>query len=99
MFLDTSGLMCLFDSQDRRHTKAVSLYDSAASTVTHNYVLAEFVGLSIARQAHTSNALHFVRAIQTSGEVEIVWVEPDLHERAMDLLISRHDKSWCSAML
>ena len=100
MFLDTSGLMCLFDLRDRRHATAVSLYDSAEATLTHNYILAEFVALSIARQAHTSNALHFVRAIQTSGEVEVVWVEPDLHDRAMNLLMSRHDKSWslCDAI-
>ena len=92
--------MCLFDKRDRRHAKAVSLYDSAITTFTHNYVLAEFVALSIARQANTSNALNFVRAIQKSGEIEVVWVEPDLHELAMDLLINRNDKSWslCDAI-
>jgi predicted nucleic acid-binding protein len=100
MFLDTSGLMCLFDLRDRRHAKAVSLYDSALTRFTHNYVLAEFVALSIARQANTSNALSFIKAIQKSGEVEVVWVDPDLHELAMDLLINRDDKSWylCDAI-
>lgn len=35
MLLDTSGLMCCFDADDRRHTDAVAFYESAPVKLTH----------------------------------------------------------------
>jgi uncharacterized protein len=49
MLLDTSGLYCYLDAGDVRHHDAVSLLDSAAVRLTHNYVLAELVALCNAR--------------------------------------------------
>ncbi|HEV8368539.1 MAG TPA: hypothetical protein VGQ39_11365 [Pyrinomonadaceae bacterium] len=84
MFLDTSGLMCLFDRS--RHTSAIDLYDLAQTRVTHNYVLAEFVALAVARRAPMRPAIEFMRAISRTVEVEIVWVDSELHHRAVDFL-------------
>ena len=74
MLIDTSGLMCLFDAGDYRHSSAVKYFDSTTTRVTHNYVLAEFVALAIARRAPLPAALQFVEAITSGSEVEIMWI-------------------------
>jgi uncharacterized protein len=71
MLLDTSGLMCLFDHRDIRHSLATKHYDSAVNRLTHNYVLAEFVALAIARRAPQVEALQFMDAIRSSDEIEV----------------------------
>ena len=100
MFLDTSGLMCLFDLRDRRHSSAIRHFDSTTARLTHNYVLAEFIALAIARRASLRDALRFVESISKSSQIEVVWVGPELHEQAMRLLFEREDKSWslCDAV-
>ena len=100
MFIDTSGLMCLFDARDYRHSSAVKYFDSATVRVTHNYVLTEFVALAIARRAPFPTALRFVQAIASASEVEMMWISRELHEQAMKLLFERSDKAWslCDAV-
>ena len=100
MFIDTSGLMCLFDGREHRHSSAVEKYESTTIRLTHNYVLAEFVALAIARRAPLSAALRFVEAISSGSEVEVIWVSRELHQRAMQLLFERSDKAWslCDAV-
>ena len=100
MFIDTSGLMCLFDARDNRHSSAVAYFDSTTTRLTHSYVLAEFVALAIARRAPLSAALRFVKAFSSSSEVEVISVSRDAHERGMQLLFARTDKAWslCDAV-
>jgi predicted nucleic acid-binding protein len=100
MLLDTSGLMCLFDQKDNRHILATRQYESATRRLIHNYVFAEFVALVIARRAPLADALRFIQSIHHGGEVEVVWVDSGLHERAMGLLAEREDKRWtlCDAV-
>ncbi|MEO8433678.1 MAG: PIN domain-containing protein [Pyrinomonadaceae bacterium] len=100
MLLDTSGLMCLFDQRDVRHSPATKYYDTATQRLAHNYVFAEFVALAIARRAPLPSALQFIDAIQHSDEIRVVWVDTDLHQRAMELLAERSDKRWtlCDAV-
>jgi predicted nucleic acid-binding protein len=94
MLLDTSGLMCLFDQRDTRHTQAAQKYESAIHHLIHNYVFAEFVALAIARRAPVADALRFIQTIHHGNEVTVVWVDSDLHERAMRLLAEGEDKRW-----
>lgn len=100
MLLDTSGLMCLFDRRDIRHALATKHYDSATRRLIHNYVFLEFVALAIARRVPLADALRFIDAIHHSDEIEVVWVDSDLHKRAMRLLAEREDKRWtlCDAV-
>jgi predicted nucleic acid-binding protein len=100
MLLDTSGLMCLLDKRETRHFRATQLYNSAVRLVCHNYILTEFVALAIARRAPKQAALQFIDTVVRSGEIDINWVGQELHERAMDLLTKRIDKTWslCDAV-
>ena len=100
MFIDTSGLMCLFDAGDHRHSSAIKHFDSTTARLTHNYVLAEFIALATARRAPRSEALRFVDALASGSEVDVKWVSSELHQRAMKLLFDRGDKAWslCDAV-
>ena len=100
MLLDTSGLMCLFDLRDFRHADARTFYDDAPSRLTHSYVLAELVALTHARGAPRAPALNFVAALQDEPDVEVVWVDEQLHRLALYLLRARQDKDWslCDAV-
>lgn len=100
MLLDTSGLLCLIDRRDFRHKDASKLYDAASMLLTHNYVLVEFVALAQARNAPRAEALQFVADLFNDAEVEVVWVNTDLHQNALALLQGRLDKTWslCDAV-
>jgi predicted nucleic acid-binding protein len=45
-------------------------------------------------------ALGFIGAIGFSEEIEVIWVDHDLHDRSMALLNQRNDKAWslCDAV-
>ncbi len=100
MLLDTSGLLCLFDRRDFRHPDALGFYNAARMRLTHNYVLVEFVALAQARHASRVEALAFVIDLFDDPEVEVVWVNERLHQRALILLQERLDKAWslCDAV-
>ncbi len=100
MLLDTSGLLCCFDADETRHVDAVRFYDEASLRLTHNYVLAEFVALAQARLLPREDSLAFATDVLADPEVEMVWVDPALHNEAMMLLEARLDKAYslCDAV-
>jgi uncharacterized protein len=100
MLLDSSGLLCLLDARERSHADAISFYQAAVRRSTHNYVLAEFVALAVARRVPKAKSLELVSRLLWSGGVEVVWVDEALHQDAMALLQARLDKDWslCDAV-
>jgi predicted nucleic acid-binding protein len=100
MLLDTSGLLCCFDADDRRHHEAVEFYEASPVRLTHNYVLAEFVALAQARGLPRKASLAFAAGVTADAEIEVVWVDAALHEEATVLLQSQLDKSYslCDAV-
>ncbi len=100
MLLDTSGLLCCFDADEARHTQAIGLYIGAQLRITHNYVVAEFVALAEARNLPRRDALGFAAAILKDAEVDVVWIDRQLHDEAMQLLSAQLDKTYslCDAV-
>lgn len=100
MLLDTSGLLCCFDADEARHVQALEMYNGAPLRLTHNYVLAEFVALAAARNLPRRDALGFATEILTDAEVVVVWIDPQLHDEAMRLLLAQLDKTYslCDAV-
>ncbi len=94
LFLDTSGMLCLFDVGDSRHERANQLFQQAKSLLTPNYVLAEFAPLTHVRGLKRENALNFLRTLVRLSRLELVWVDERLHNEAMALLENRLDKSY-----
>ena len=100
LFLDTSGLMCLFDEDELRHKQAHEHFQAAKTLLTTNYVLAEFVPLAHVRRLHRVNALNFLKTLVLLPRLELVWIDDDYHNRAMELLDKRLDKTYslCDAV-
>jgi predicted nucleic acid-binding protein len=100
MFLDTSGILCCVDVREQLHHEAVTLYDGTNKRFTHNYVLSEFVALAAARRFDRKSTLEIADSMLSDSNVEVVWVDRQLHASAMKLLISQLDKSYslCDAV-
>jgi predicted nucleic acid-binding protein len=100
MLLDTSGLLCLHHKLEPLHEDAVAMYRAAAFRLTHNYVLSEFVALANARRMPRVPAIETVRDLLRNPEVTVVWIDRQLHESAVDLLLARRDKTYslCDAV-
>lgn len=100
MLLDTSGLLCCLDADEGRHADTVRLYNAAPTRLTHNYVLAELVALSRVRGLARVASIAFVADMARDTEVEMVWVDAELHGQALRLLQLQLDKSYslCDAV-
>jgi uncharacterized protein len=100
MLVDTSGLLCLLHQDEPQHAEAVHLYNAAFLHLTHNYVLAEFVPLAQVRGLPRSRVLAYSQRALTAQDIEVVWVDEALHQRAVDLLLARDDKTYslCDAV-
>lgn len=97
VFLDTSGLIALVNSDDQWHQKAeiawAELTDSDARLVTSSLVLIELAdGLS--RIHHRGLAVRMVDALRGSKRVEIVQVDERLESLGWQLYCDRTDKDW-----
>jgi uncharacterized protein len=101
MLLDTSGLLCFLHKNEPKHSTAVSfIAETNGIFLTHNYVLAELVALSLVRGFPQTNLLPYMLEMLNNPEIEIVWVDEHLHQEAMELLLSRQDKTYslCDAV-
>jgi uncharacterized protein len=95
MLLDTSGLLCFLHQDESQHKKAVELIaDTNQTMVTHNYVLAELVALALVRGFSRSIVLSYLSELLRNPGVQVVWVDEQLHQAAMDLLLERQDKTY-----
>lgn len=100
MLLDTSGLLCYVYKSEPRHQQAVQILNSASQTLTHSYVLAEFVALALIRRFPRLATLTFVSDLIENPDIEIFWVDESLHREAVKLLMDRQDKTYslCDAV-
>jgi predicted nucleic acid-binding protein len=101
MLLDTSGLLCFLHKSESKHTTAVRfITETTGVFLTHNYVLAELVALSLVRGFPQTNVLSYMLELLSNPKVEIIWVDENLHQEAMTLLLTRQDKTYslCDAV-
>lgn len=100
LLLDTSGLLSLFDEADTRHQEAAAIFADAKPLVTTNYVLAEFVPLTHVRGLNRAKALNFMRDLVSLPRLQLVWIDEEIHQQAMQLLSQRLDKTYslCDAV-
>ena len=101
VLLDTSGLLCYLHRDEPQHQEAVQLVNDASHRcLTHSYVLAELVALALIRRFPRTEALTFVVDLVDNPDIETVWVDEQLHRKAMQLLVDRKDKTYslCDAV-
>ena len=93
-FIDSQFVVARINNKDEHHERAVQLarqYDGK-ELVTTDAILLE-VGNALARQ-HRLEAIAVIDNFQTSPEIEIVRLDPEIFEQAFDLFKSHSDKTW-----
>lgn len=60
LLLDTSGLFAYVHKRESQHQQAKQILDAAQHSVTHSYVLAEFVALGLIRRFPRVATLTFI---------------------------------------
>jgi len=100
IFLDTSGLLCYIHTSEPQHLSAVKAFDAANAFLTHSYVLSEFVALAQVRNLPRIESLTFITDLLDNPDIETIWVDEELHQEAVNLLINRMDKTYslCDAV-
>ncbi len=100
MLLDTSGLLCLYQRTEPFHQQAIQAYKANRIRLTHSYVLAEFVALATARRLPRSSVLEYLDALTAHPDIELIWIDEQLHREAFALLLARRDKEYslCDAV-
>jgi predicted nucleic acid-binding protein len=97
--VDTSGWANLFDRSELHHTDANLIYrkiqEDNFKFLTTNYVTTEFVSLLISpfRTPH-AKIVAIIEELQLSKFVEIIHIDPGLHEQSWRLFARRPDKQW-----
>lgn len=90
----------MHDKGDFRNAPAIEFFGGAKILLTSNYVLAEFVPLSYVRGKNRRETLSFINDILEVPRLELIWVDENLHNQAMNLLENRLDKNYslCDAV-
>jgi len=97
VFLDTSGLVAVVNTDDQWHARARSVWQqllaSDSTLLTTSLVLVELGdGLSRVRQRPLAIELH--NRLRNSPRIEVVQVTPEMEERGWRLFEERADKEW-----
>jgi predicted nucleic acid-binding protein len=76
------------------------IHDSGVRLLTHSHVLAELVALALVRRFPRQQVLAFVVDLVDNPNIETMWVDEQLHRKAMELLVEREDKTYslCDAI-
>lgn len=100
MLLDTSGLLCLYHQNEPFHQQAVQAYRVSPVRFTHSYVLAEFVALATVRRLPRLPVLEYLDALVENPDIELIWINEQVHRSAFALLLARQDKEYslCDAV-
>jgi len=97
VFLDTSGLVAVVNTDDQWHVEAESVWrsliTSRAPLVTTSLVLIE-LGDGLSRVQHRQLAVDLHDRLQASPIVEIIQATGDHERRAWELFRQRSDKEW-----
>jgi uncharacterized protein len=97
VLLDTNGWFALLNSADSLHVRAVQTWQEIAQSgrllVVTDWVIAE-TGNGLARRKRRHRFAEAVTQIQISAGTELVYVGPDLLERALHLYATHMDKAW-----
>lgn len=90
IFLDTSAIYALADTDDQMHEDALRMFRSAQESneefLTHSYVLVESAAL-LQRRLGFKVALAF---LEEANAFTVVWVDQELHSQGVEYLRQRN---------
>ena len=90
----------MHDKAEKHHAQVNEVYRQSRLRLTTNYVLTEYVALALARGLSREKIVTFSGEVLDDETVEIVWVDEELHAKAVGLLRERQDKTYslCDAV-
>jgi predicted nucleic acid-binding protein len=97
VLLDTSGLFAYVNAAEATHPPALKHMQQQRRMVVHSYVISELVALARARKYPINPILLYLRTLYDHSLIEIVWVDHDIHDRALVLIDQRSDKEYSLA--
>jgi uncharacterized protein len=103
IFVDTSGWYAAIASKDHDHQAAKQfLINNTLPLITSDYVMDETVTLLQARLGH-HYAVRFLDTLQTSRQVQLIYLTFDHIKETIQLFRQRADKGWsftdCSSFI
>lgn len=100
MLIDTSGFFAVYSEKDKNHILAKEAYQNSRVRITTNYILAEYVALTLIRGLPRDQVLAFSEEVLTDETIEIIWIDEALHIKAVELMQARQDKTYslCDAV-
>ena len=96
VFLDTSGLVAVVNTDDKWHTAAEAAWQSLIASrlpLTTSLVLIE-LGDGLARIQYRQLAIDLYDRLQTSPRVEVIQTTPADESQGWELFRQRSDKQW-----
>ena len=98
IFVDTSAWLALADAHDRDHAEAQAFHGRLrrgefGKLATTNYVMVETLTL-VRRRVGLAPAVTLSNAVREGKEVQLFWVEPVHHQKAVGLMSAHADKRW-----
>lgn len=99
LIVDTSGWASLVDVRQQYHDQAVEYYRGHhprfSRFLTTNYVILELVSLLTSPMGMSRpRVIELINGMLESQRIEVVHIDPAIHEKAWSLLLNRPDKSW-----
>jgi hypothetical protein len=97
VFLDTAFVIALISQSDKYHQEALQLAKQLALSrtqiVTTRAIVFE-IGNALSKQQYRTQAIHFLKYLESDPQIEIVSMTEELYAKAFNLFSSHHDKSW-----
>lgn len=97
VFIDTSAWLALINEADVDHSKARKirnkLLESKRRFFITNYIVVEIAN-SLCKVRWRPYAVKLIKSIQASEYIEILEIDRNIYEEALDLYSGRTDKEW-----
>lgn len=97
VFMDTAGLLALWDGADEYHDEAIRLQAQLAAEgrrfLTSDYVVDETVTVLLVRHSHAA-AADFLQSVTASEALRLEWVDSGRFHAAAKIFLRHSDKEW-----
>jgi hypothetical protein len=97
VLIDTAGFLCLWDSSDEYHQRAVLLQGQLSRNhrrfLTTDYIVDETATLLLVRHSHAA-AADFLQTVLASQSLRMQWIDSDRFHRAAGFFTQHRDKKW-----
>ena len=96
-FLDTSFVIALISVSDKNHQRAVKISEEIKSnntSLTTSMAVVFEIGNSLSKLQYRKQASTLLSALETDEQINVMPVNQNLFQKALNLFVDREDKEW-----